>query len=192
MPREKWMPVSDWVGYYEVSDLGRVKSLGRLDRLGRLVPERILSPGIHPDGYRVVAFYGDGRKKPNQYVHRLVAVAFLGDPKPGQIVCHNNGVPSDNRAENLRWDTTSGNFYDKRKHGTDHKVNRTHCPRNHPLSGSNLVLGRRDTGRRGCRSCAATSAWFQRHPNVDRNLFDDIAATYLWKFSAKRPKEAAA
>jgi hypothetical protein len=41
-------------------------------------------------------------------VHRLVALAYLPPPKPGQIwVIHKNGVKSDNRADNLEWISVS-------------------------------------------------------------------------------------
>jgi hypothetical protein len=32
--------------------------------------------------------------------------------------CHENGDETDNRLENLRWDTHSANLLDKRRHGT--------------------------------------------------------------------------
>jgi DNA-binding XRE family transcriptional regulator len=32
--------------------------------------------------------------------------------------CHNNGVKTDNRLTNLRWDTPSSNQLDRQKHGT--------------------------------------------------------------------------
>jgi hypothetical protein len=32
--------------------------------------------------------------------------------------CHNNGIASDNRLENLRWDTRKNNHADKKRHGT--------------------------------------------------------------------------
>lgn len=51
-------------------------------------------------------------------VHQLILFAFVG-PRPGRMeACHNNGNPSDNRVENLRWDTTSENQKDAVRHGT--------------------------------------------------------------------------
>jgi hypothetical protein len=32
--------------------------------------------------------------------------------------CHTNGKASDNRLENLRWDTPANNVADRKKHGT--------------------------------------------------------------------------
>ena len=52
-----------------------------------------------------------------QSVHRLVLLAFRGEPKIGEVACHNNGDPKDCRLENLRWDSYSANVEDCRKHG---------------------------------------------------------------------------
>lgn len=34
------------------------------------------------------------------------------------VAAHNNGISTDNRPENLRWDTIKANHADKTKHGT--------------------------------------------------------------------------
>jgi hypothetical protein len=51
-------------------------------------------------------------------VHRLVLEAFVGPCPAGMEACHNNGVRTDNRLENLRWDTRSANCRDRIRHGT--------------------------------------------------------------------------
>lgn len=50
--------------------------------------------------------------------HRLVLQAFVGPCPPRMQACHNNGVRSDNRLVNLRWDTALNNIGDREKHGT--------------------------------------------------------------------------
>jgi hypothetical protein len=37
------------------------------------------------------------------------------------VCCHNNGIPNDNRVENLRWDTQVNNLKDRIAHGTENK-----------------------------------------------------------------------
>lgn len=41
----------------------------------------------------------------------------MGPCPPGMECCHNNGNRTDNRVENLRWDTRRANMQDKREHG---------------------------------------------------------------------------
>lgn len=80
----------------------------------------ILTGSPHPLGY--VAFIlrkETGGKPYRRTAHRLVAKAFLPPPLPNQTdVCHNDGDPSNNRVENLRWDTHLANQRDMLKHGT--------------------------------------------------------------------------
>jgi len=69
--------------------------------------------------YCVVCF----RPEPNgklvcRYVHRLILETFVGPCPPGMLACHGDGDTSNNRLDNLRWDTHSGNAADKTRHGT--------------------------------------------------------------------------
>jgi hypothetical protein len=72
------------------------------------------------DGYMKVGLRKDGTYY-QPYVHRLVLETFVGPCPEGMECCHNNGNPSDNRVENLRWDTHLENAMDAVRHGT--------CPR---------------------------------------------------------------
>ncbi len=55
-------------------------------------------------------------------VHELVLLAFVG-PRPAKHDGrHLNGVPSDNRLENLSWATRSRNNQDKKWHGKPQKL----------------------------------------------------------------------
>lgn len=57
----------------------------------------------------------------NRYVCRLVLEAFVGECPPGSEACHQNGDPTDNRLDNLRWDTHIANQRDMIDHGTSGK-----------------------------------------------------------------------
>jgi len=68
-------------------------------------------------GHKYVSFRLNGRLA-SRFVHRLVLEAFVGSAPEGMECCHNNGDPSDNRLENLRWDTRLANRADAITHGT--------------------------------------------------------------------------
>lgn len=111
----RWVPVKGYEGYYEVSDDGQVKSLERRVRCRngtRLARGVVLKQKIDRYGYRVVTLQKN-RKSIWRTVHSLVLAAFIGDRPSGYHGCHKNSDKSDNRLENLRWDTPKGNAKDK-------------------------------------------------------------------------------
>jgi hypothetical protein len=69
------------------------------------------------NGYLNVNLHGKGPSRCDS-VHALILEAFVGPRPPGHHACHNNGDRTDNRPENLRWDTVAGNCADKKAHGT--------------------------------------------------------------------------
>lgn len=134
---ERWRPVVDYEGLYEVSDRGRVRSL-RFGRWG--TRQRILRPWTNPDGYKVVELC----RRPgstDKRVHCLVLESFIGPRPDGFYGCHNDGNPSNNHLGNLRWDTPSSNLFDKVKHGRDHNAVKTHCQRGHELGPAASLCG---------------------------------------------------
>ena len=69
-------------------------------------------------GYRVVDMQA-GKKWHRVRVHRAVLMAFRGLPPEGrELGCHGDGDRSNNRLDNLRWDSPRGNASDKVAHGT--------------------------------------------------------------------------
>jgi hypothetical protein len=76
----------------------------------------VLRPGTYKsNGYKYVTLYYKGRGKTRR-VHTLVAEAFIGPRPDGMEVCHGNGTPTDNRAENLRWDTHKVNCNERKNY----------------------------------------------------------------------------
>lgn len=151
-----------WEGMYEVSNLGRVKSLARMVTAGGRsgvtrhinLPNRIVSGSTLKTGHILVALSLNG-KVHHRYVHRLVLEAFVGPAPQGHECCHYNGNGSDNRLENLRWDTRSANHLDKVRHGHNQFALRTHCPQGHEYTEQNTY--RYPNGSRACRACRAVS-----------------------------------
>jgi len=128
-PGEIWRAISGFEGLYEASSLGRVRSLDRVivqaSKWGTEMrfPKRgkVLTPRPDGSGYPVLQLRRDNRSHAIN-VHRLIAIAFLGERK-GMHVNHINGIKSDNRIENLEWCTRSENMQHARRIGlvTDHK-----------------------------------------------------------------------
>lgn len=151
---EEWRPVLDFEGIYEVSNRGQVRSVERTatDSIGRTYTykSRVLQVGHHGLGYEHVSLCKEGTET-SRSVHRIVLDAFVG-PRPSKVdVRHLDGNPTNNRLENLRYGTRSENNHDKKTHGTDHNVNKTHCPQGHPYSGENVFVN--SAGGRVCRTC---------------------------------------
>ena len=69
-------------------------------------------------GYQCVSLRHESGKIVRGTLHRFILVAFRGPRPPGHEACHNNGIRTDNRLENLRWDTKRANDLDKKNHGT--------------------------------------------------------------------------
>lgn len=116
---EMWLDVPGTDGSYQVSDMGRVKSVGRtiVDKNGnkRTIFEKVLKP-INSDGYYVFNIIFPTRRSVCK-AHVLVLTAFVGPRPDGMFGCHNDGNPTNNRLDNLRWDTPLGNSRDAIKHG---------------------------------------------------------------------------
>lgn len=96
---EKWKSV-DGFSMYEVSDLGRFRKKGY---------KKIQRGTINDRGYRVVHLTDDEGKSRMRSIHRLVALAFVPNPENKPLIDHINAIPTDNRADNLRWFTHKEN-----------------------------------------------------------------------------------
>ena len=164
----RWKPIAGFEGYYEVSDDGQVRSVPRVvtrkNGAKLTVGGRVLKANrpSNPRDYPSVGLYKPGSKEVHKKVHILVAEAFLGERPNGYYVCHNNGIPTDNRVENLRYGTPHSNSLDTIRHGRHKSSQRTHCPRGHKLEGMNLLPSAVKVGRRACRSCAQARSYLHK------------------------------
>lgn len=94
-PLEKWRAVviDGEETDYEVSDLGVVR---------RKNNHRILKPAKHKEGYLFIRLRHKG-KTVTEYIHRLVAKAFIENPNDYDIVNHKDEDRENNAAINLEW-----------------------------------------------------------------------------------------
>ena len=78
---------------------------------------KYLKFGKNIGGYLQIGLYKNG-KCYRRTIHRLVLETYVGPCPEGMEACHNNGIKTDNRLENLRWDIRKANHQDAIKHGT--------------------------------------------------------------------------
>lgn len=98
---ERWLPVVNYEGWYEVSDLGRVRRIRGKDG-------KILKPIYYEGGYCRVHLCREGVRR-KWAVHILVARAFIGPCPDGCLTCHGPGGVLDNRLVNLSYGTPAKN-----------------------------------------------------------------------------------
>ncbi len=186
---ERWLPVVDWEGLYDVSDLGRVRSLPRRVRVRgngtRIMGGQLLKPRPESDGRQLVSLSRENNVVASR-ICILVLKAFVGPRPPGLVACHGNDIPSDDRLVNLRWDTESANAIDRVVNGNDPHCARTHCPLAHPLQTPNLVASRAKFGYRVCLACARARSYVRDHPAAD---LGEVAMGYLSKIHRGDPSK---
>lgn len=85
---------------YQVSTWGRVR---------RASTGKFLKPEVHDKGYLRVDLYDKYGNKAHIKVHRLVAVAFVGNPFNKPHVNHIDGNNQNNSHTNLEWVTDAEN-----------------------------------------------------------------------------------
>lgn len=158
---ERWLPVPGYEGFYEVSNLGKVRSLPRVIEKSNgarmTLRGQMLKPYDSGDGHVRVRLQKVGHIV-DRYVHQLVLETFVGPPPPDTEGCHWDGNPQNNRVDNLRWDTRSENIRDNVRLGRHGMSSRTHCPRGHELTAPNLVPSDVLLGRRACLACARANS----------------------------------
>lgn len=112
--KEEWKAVPGYEGYYEVSNIGRVRSVTRkiIDRTGRshTYYGKLLSATSDGSqwGYKHITLMRGGKYKTIR-VHRLVATAFIPNPMNYPVINHKDCNPANNIVDNLEWCTPEYN-----------------------------------------------------------------------------------
>ena len=119
---EQWKDVVGYEGYYQVSNLGRVKSVDRVNvnRLGvsRKLKGRILRPAVRTKYGYLGVILSKNNIKQTILVHKLVATTWLGPQPKGQQIRHGAGRWLDNSVKNLCYGTHRDQRLDMIRDGT--------------------------------------------------------------------------
>lgn len=121
MNNEIWKDIDGYGGFYQVSNLGRIKSLARNTKNGHCKKDKILKNSVDKKGYVVAELRKDNKRK-SYKVHRLVAETFIYNQYNKPQINHKDGNKQNNNVENLEWCTNSENqihaYKNKLQHDT--------------------------------------------------------------------------
>lgn len=102
--RETWKYIKGLNRMYQISNLGRVKTFQP-----RYKTSRILKPGLASMGYLTVCLRLPNGNRRTHYIHRLIAKAFIPNPKNKRCINHIDGNKLNNGIKNLEWVTHKEN-----------------------------------------------------------------------------------
>ena len=110
---EEWREVKGYEGHYIVSSYGNVKTL----KFGK---EKFMTKCNEGKGYSSLVLSNKDKVKSTQYVHKLVAIAFLNHKPSGLdiVVDHIDNDKQNNRADNLQLISHRENCSKDKKNGT--------------------------------------------------------------------------
>ena len=101
---EEWKDVTGYEGLYQVSNLGNFRKTNKCNATK-------LGYSIRKNGYKTVSLANDGTYI-TEYLHRLVAQAFIPNPENKPTVDHINRDRLDNRVEIIEYDGWHDGFAD--------------------------------------------------------------------------------
>ena len=177
---EVWKDIKGFKGYYQVSNLGRVKSLDRIITTANGVVQKykgtLLSTSDNGKGYKIVGLNKNGKRKRFK-VHRLVAIAFLDNSENKPQVNHIDGVRDNNKLENLEWVTGSENV----QHAFDSGLKKSSKGQSHGMSilTEDKVLEIRDIYAKGGISQKKLGLLFGVCESSVRNIVNKISWTHI-------------
>lgn len=161
-PIERWAPIPGYDGMYEASTLGRIRSYNTSHPGIRASEPRLLKQRLNARGYYWVPLREPDTTRHSRPTHCLVLEAFAGPRPPEHEACHGDGSRTNNRLDNLRWDSRTANMLDKHIHGR-WPGRLAHCRSGrHALTPDNLIVTIVDGAEHHrCRAC-------RRERDVDR------------------------
>lgn len=161
---EQFSDIPGYEGRYQVSTSGVVRSVSRFVR--NYYSDKVWIQGKNISaladkrGYPRVWLTDSKGKGRAIRIHKAVAITFIPNPENKRTINHKNGIKTDNRVENLEWNTDSENM----KHSFKLGLHRGNKGKNNPMFGrkgpSAPGYGKRgklctNYGKRGDKSATA-------------------------------------
>jgi hypothetical protein len=178
---EIWKSVEGFENLYEVSNLGNVRRLDAITSNGHFWKGRVLKLRHASNGYITIGLYENG-KGHERRVHRLVATAFIPNPKNLPVVNHKDGNKKNNNVDNLEWTTKIENERHSVKIGTTPVGSQTHSAK---LNEENIleIFSMRESGMK--------QAQIARHFNVNPSRISRILSgdRNTWRIALSRMKD---
>lgn len=186
---EIWKDIKNYEGYYQVSNMGRVKSLKRTwyspgkKGLNKKCSnnEKILKPGKNQGGYWIVNLSKKNKYK-SRPIHRLVAETFIENENEYPCINHKDENKENNNVNNLEWCTYS---YNNNYGNHNKKLSETKC----------LLIDQYDLGGNFIKT------WLgMREPEKQLGIKNQCicycckgktktAGGYIWKYNKENRKE---
>jgi hypothetical protein len=162
LPFEEWLDIPGYEGLYQASNRGRIRRV----ETDHLTSQQIVRK------YYAAALWKNGKRK-SSYVHRLVALAFIGDVPMNHEVNHKDGNRLNNNASNLEYVTRSENIQHAMRttgsyRGTKHPASKLTEEQVHEIRASKETrqeLAKRFNVSYSCICYVLTRGW--RHINAD-------------------------
>lgn len=124
---EEWRDIEGFENIYQISNFGRVKRLqrtvivfNRFKYCERNLAEKYMSTYVLPKGYQCVKLHHKKHRR-SEYIHRLVALAFIPQEESKKEVNHKDGDKHNNHVDNLEWCTRKENI----QHAWDTGLNKS-------------------------------------------------------------------
>lgn len=187
---EIWKDIKEYEDLYQVSNLGRVKSILFRNNKAFIKKEKILTPTDNGKGYLIVGLCKNGLRK-KQYVHRLVAQAFLDNKENYKEVNHKDCNTQNNSVDNLEWCTRSYNVKHsyvfgkhipprnlKGKFGYDHPISKE-------ISQYDLNNNYIQTYGSASQASKLTGICYESIKKVARNK-QHTAGGFVWKYTKEK------
>jgi len=117
--KEIWKDIEGLEGYYQISNLARLKSLARkvfYKNVCYIKKEKILKCPIDHYGYGHFGFSKHGERIEKRRA-RLLAQAFIPNPENKPYINHINAIRHDDRIENIEWCTQKENIQHAKRMG---------------------------------------------------------------------------